>query len=208
MLLCPKAGIMVCSLFHLICRVLPQLLSLTWSFSTSVKEAFIAVNYHQPAKPFFLNDQNSHSAYTYQDFIRCHLDSGITKGLVSLFKFGCRCLPSNDHWELQKRHSKVTKLHNKIQELEENEYQSSFLSHKPPLALSSPSSSLNECYSDSRNNSSSATLEAPRASLPSTAALLRIKLQYLSNLMIPATWVRCRTHGKEAMSVRRSQQRA
>ena len=86
---------------------------------------------------------------------------------------------------IQKRHSKVTKLHNKIQELEENEYQSSFLSHKP-LALSSPSSSLNECYSDSRNNSSSATPEAPRASLPSTAAL-RIKLQYLSNLIIPAT---------------------
>lgn len=107
MLLCPKAGIMVCSLFHLICRVLPQLLSLTWSFSTSVKEAFIAVNYHQPAKPFFLNDQNSHSAYTYQDFIRCHLDSGINKGLVSLFKFGCRCLPLNDHGELQKRHSKT-----------------------------------------------------------------------------------------------------
>ena len=63
------------------------------------------------------------------------------------------------NYELQKCQSRIAELEHEMRELEKhNEFLNSFLPFSPPLAASSPCSSLKNCSSDSLNTSSSDSL--------------------------------------------------
>lgn len=63
------------------------------------------------------------------------------------------------NYELQKCQSRISELEHEMKELEKrNEFLNSFLPFSPPLAASSPCSSLKNCSSDSLNTSSGDSL--------------------------------------------------
>ena len=69
------------------------------------------------------------------------------------------------NYELQKYQSRIAKLEHEMRELEKhNEFLNSFLPLSPPLAASSPYSSLKKCSSDSLNTRSSDNLNTSGSS--------------------------------------------